>query len=926
MNIKLPKKFTDKELDEFINSIYSNFKSVPSDKYVFDFTEVEFIGNQELLLLSSLFKSFVESDVHFEITFFKRGVSTSEITDRVKRQIIQFWEVWKIWQIVPKESYYKYFGIDGNSVERLQKELNYFPKLSEIYTRHGVTPFVSLNHVHNYNEVDIQHIISPIYKLNSVIEDLLRRNNCHHPFTSHSLSTIITEELYLNFLDHSTTSSFPKFKQFSFLSISFQSKLDDFKLSSAEIQQRKSLNFQTECLKESVHFFYDSATKKYKNIPYIQFSFLDFGNGIVESLKESFLKNNPKYQSQNYDSDILRFSFNHDSSRHPIFHEKNKLERFIPRGLFDVLTIVRRYKGLLIVRSNYGKILYDFSSQSDIDKAFSYFGNKKFYFPGTLISLYIPAIEDTSKVNVSSIKPDLEFAKVKPDNKKYVSVNFIADKLKNVSKETLYTSLLKELKIVICSSHDQSLVFVSFRGCEIERRIIKKTIYFLLTDYDINHRNNIVILNSPPDQIVDEIATEVLTLNDALKNYKLHPLPIIDFDKDTEDVHVKWLGIYDEFDKEKLNELLYDQYSIAKSDFRDHSNISGHLNEFDSYGNLISNFPNKDEIIKFYHIEDNTFTAKQVDELLEKHNCIKKDDKVSLYLCNGNYYQREYIELNNLVNDKKDCNSVTQLLYSKLMKKVKKLDGLMFIGITTTSHKLLKSLESQKLISKSDFISLDNYHTFENDLNEDNIDSSKKYILICDVISTGYLTKRLNAKLSQLGTSIAHIISVTSILHPAFETTKTFLEKFEDRILFLHEYPIEKFRRDEIAKDIFLKNIIRINPHTNIPIVLSIDGTNFNDSIIFHSSITYEEEINEIKIQNKFLNSINETSIHVGFYLFNNVIHPYFFNTESILEEIGEELLKDIFKKINNPSFKKEKVQIFYPRKSGIESFNFRST
>jgi hypothetical protein len=196
--------------------------------------------------------------------------------------------------------------------------------------------------------------------------------------------------------------------------------------------------------------------------------------------------------------------------------------------------------------------------------------------------------------------------------------------------------------------------------------LIKKAIYFLLTDYDINLHNNVVILNSPAENIISEIASEILVLNDALKNYKLHPLPIIDFDENNEDLNITWLGIYDDRDKKILNNLIYEQYSIAKSDFKDPANISGHLNEFDSYGNLISNFPSRDDIINFYRIENDILIARQVSNLLENHNCIKKDDNVSLYLCNGNYYQKEYVELNNIVNDKSDCNTVTQLLYSKL--------------------------------------------------------------------------------------------------------------------------------------------------------------------------------------------------------------------------------------------------------------------
>ncbi len=922
MKIKLLKKFADRNIDEFINKIYLNHKTNPTDSYQFDLTEVEFIGNQELLVLSALLKSFKQSNIDFEVIFFKKGIFPSQINLRVKRQIIQFWEVWKIWKIVPDDECIKYFGIDGNSVGRLQQELNYFPKLSEIYSRHGVTPFVSLDFINNYDETEVQKLISPIYKLNSIVEDLLKKNKCYHPFTSNSLSTIITEELYLNFLDHSLSSSFSNLKRFAFMSISFRPKLEEAKLLEEEIQNIKALNFETECLDETINFFYDSKAKKFKNTPYIEFSFLDFGQGIVNTLQEQYKTQDLNNASDNLDSDVLFYSFNHNSSRHPLFNNKNKLEQFIPRGLFDVLTIVRRYKGLLVVRSNYGKILFDFSNNSDAAKAHSYFGDKSYYFPGTLISLYIPAIEDASNLNISSIKPEISFSVIKPLNKKYVNISSIVERL-NVGKVLLYSTLLGELKKAICNNVDNSLVFISFKGFEIEKRIIKKTIYFLLSDYDINHRNNVVVLNSPPLNIIDEIASEILMLNDAIKNYKLHPLPIIDFEIGSENINIKWLGIYDDSDKDKLKDLLYEQYSIVKSDFNDPGNISGHLSEFDSYGNLISNFPNRSEILGFYRKENEILASKEIERLLLKHNCIKKDTGTSLYLCNGNYYQKEYIELNNLVNDKHDCKEITQILFERIKSTISVSEDYKFIGVTATSQKILKSIQAQGLISSSDFISLDNYHTFENDLNTDLIDISKKYILVCDVISTGHLTNKISNKLIQLGTTIEYIAVVASTLDIKFESTKSFQDEFDKKIIYLYEYPISKFKRKDIKKEIIAKDIIRINPHTNIPITLSINQTNFNDSIIFHSTIDYHEENNEIVIENEFLNSIKSELINVGFYKFNNVIHPYFFNTDLILREINEETLKKIFSKINKENLKKEKLQIFYPRKSGIESFNF---
>ena len=135
-------------------------------------------------------------------------------------------------------------------------------------------------------------------------------------------------------------------EQMAFMSISFLKKLDEREIEETEIQRRKSFNFKTECLEETKNFFYDSKNKKFKNQSFIQFfSFLDFGQGIVTTLKEQFLKEK-NYESENLESDILRFAFKYNSSRHPIFYEKNKLDKFIPRGLFDALSIVRRYGGL----------------------------------------------------------------------------------------------------------------------------------------------------------------------------------------------------------------------------------------------------------------------------------------------------------------------------------------------------------------------------------------------------------------------------------------------------------------------------------------------------------------------------------------------------------------------------------------------------
>lgn len=478
MKIKFSNKFSDKHIDVLMDNIYWNFKSKHGDKYIFDFTEVEYIANQELLVLSSILTVFINHNVEVEILLFQKGVSTNDIPSRVKKQIIELWDVWEIWRIVPNNEYIKYFGLDGNSIDRLKKSVGYYPKKKEIYNRFGVTPFVPLEFINNYDAIEIQKRIRQIFISVEVVKQLLIDNNCYHPFTSESLSSIISEELYLNFLDHSIESAFPGFNSFASMSISFKNKLKE------EHKYLNELNFNTEHLQEVKSFFYDSKKNEYLNRSYIEFSFLDFGTGIPNTLKNQLPNSS--------DSDILKFAFNHNSSRHPIYVKDDKPEDFIPRGLFDVLSIVKRYNGLLLVRSNYGKILYDFSKSNNIENAFSRFGDEKQFFPGTLISLYIPTIENQENLNESSIKPELVFQYINPKNKFYFNLN---DVFKSVfsSKATLYSNYLQLLRKAILNNSDEpSIVYLSFLGCNIEDRIVRKLLIYLMTDYDINIRTNVI--------------------------------------------------------------------------------------------------------------------------------------------------------------------------------------------------------------------------------------------------------------------------------------------------------------------------------------------------------------------------------------------------------------------------------------------------
>lgn len=910
MYLKFAKKITDLNIDKYIHDIYHNYISTQNDKYYFDFTDVELITNQELLILSALFKSFFESNTPFEVEFLKKGTPLAEIPSRVKKQIIQFWCVWKIWKIVPETDYIKYFGIDGRVVEKIQNETNYYPKLSELYTRHGITPFISLDYINNYDESEIQKIIEPIYVLNQIIIDLLQVNNCQHPFMSKSLSTIVTEELYFNFLEHASPSSFFHFPNHAYMSISFQPSLNPER---NDIQNIKSINFTTECLEESVNFFYDRKKEAFKNFPYIQFSFLDYGQGICHTLKKQY-KQTHTLESEPDDSMILKYSLEHNSSRHPL--GDNMIKKFIPRGLFDILTIAQRYNGLLIIRSNYGKILFDFSETNDFDKAFTTFGDSKLYFPGSLISLYIPALDQKKEIDNSFIKPQIAFSHVNPKNISFLNIATIFDKIRFKGNQ-IYNELLYELRKSLYSKNQSTLTFINFKFPQsTEKKLIWKSLYFLLSDYEINTKNNVVIVNLS-ENLFKDIEHEILALNIAIKNYKIHPLPVISYEKELKDIEIKWLGVYNEEDKKRLNEILWSDFSLAKSDFIDPNNIIGHMLDFDEYGNLLSNLPSLTKLTDL-------FIQQEVHSLLLKYDCIKKCNSNEIYLCNGNYYQEEFIELTSLLNCTTDCDIVSKYLFGKIISILKDdLSQYEFIGVTVLSHKILNSLVKQHIISE--YISLDNYNYFDSELDNINIQHSKKYILICDVISTGFLINKVREKLCKMGISLSYIGCIIDVKDPYYSTNDVHFKDLDDKIVCLFNHPITKYESRKSLDPNFTKEIIRINPYTNIPIKLSINETKYKESVIYASTINYTQEDKQITIKNDFLDNIEESSIKIGYFKFNNLIHPYFFDTRSILKKIDKKILREIFKQLgrNHTNLQKNLVQIFYPRKSGVEVFDF---
>lgn len=913
--IKFGTKVGEQKIDEILNSFCRYFtKDTEKDNnYKFDFSDVEWIDNQGILVVTGLLKYLVELEVPFKFNFLKDG--SSEFTDKRKaKQFVEVWEIWKIYQISPNLQYDKYFDIDGNFIEGLKKRFKIKIANQEIYDRYGVTPFLALNKIEKYEDRKIGEMLSNIYKLNDATNDILIKNDCYLPFENETISSIITKELYENFLDHFKNSIFINKNDYAFMSLSLKRKMNATK-DKGKVQFVLKQNFEEESIPELKDFYYNSSKSEYKNQSLLQISFLDFGQGIPNTLSESYGNSTNKsfssdLTSRNLDTKILEYAFMPNSSQHKVY-ERYLSAFIVPRGLFDLISIVKRFEGLLVARSNHGKIAFDFSENKSFSNSIRNFGDNKNFFPGTLISIYIPERNLQNKFDYSSIKPSVEepIFNFKTNNNKYISLFEIQKKLKTSYslKEDVYNNLFKNLVNEFTDSQE-FLIYVDFKGYEIDERITKKIIYFLCSDYGINSSKNIIVINPPPVQFLENIKDEIANLSSIEKKFTLHPTPFVSINLNKDNLEIFWLGVYSDRDIEKLNTLLYESHNLSYVDFENPDDVVGHINKYDKHGNLIS-IINSSQIINFYKEKILQSRNHELETLISPN--IKKEEG-SIFLCNGNYYQYEYLQLFDILNNKDTLDYLSNELFQELTNTIDEIESYIFIGITASSHKILQSFINNNQILSNKCVLLNNYFSFEKeDKFENSISHGDKIILICDVISTGFMVEKLETQLNNLGATLYRIGVLIDAIDQQFDDKD--YSKIKDKLTTIYPYKLEKLKRNDISSLLHKKKlkVIRINPFTNTPITQSISDTNYTNSVLLEN--------------NEFIELLDPKDIHVGYFSFNNLIHPYFFDMSNILKDSqsSQNLLKTLFFKLNEKESLKELDVIFYPKDSGIKNLNF---
>lgn len=665
MDIVFGKKFTPAHLDNVVKEHWQSAANAsPSEVVNFRLDQIEWIALEEITFLFGWFRFLILNGKKIKI-----HLPPYDSDFKKYNQLVNLWGKWKIYSLVNllegNNRLGDYFNVDSSVntiIDNLIRKKQYNQEnLEDDIT---VVPFQAIGtsgygDIRSIDDLVINKIHKPLNLAKQVYE-VLEQSTDLSANENLLLSKIVTNELFLNVIHHSfethksdadecyfaislkrkyTLENIKKsennkriFERRKTTRESYEEAKTNIKLFTDE-EAKSKLNFylttvlpegyKTEKAKETLNFYTDKTNSKYpfKNESYIEFSFLDFGQGIPNSLSNNYETDissaetnyileelSPKHSKQNIDTKILEYAFLLNSSRHP-FDLEMQTEYEIPRGLYYLIDIVRRYNGLVVARSGKGKVIYDFSMDvPEIKDAVSYSENDSSlpFFQGTLISIVLPASQNFSAKR-GAAKPSFKLPeKIQPkQNHYYAIIDLIKEiekryenlKLAKPTLQTIYRELFNSINSVFARHRNESsLLIFDCTGFSVFP-LKHKLLYFFSTSPNVNELVSAVLLNFNDVDIINDVKNSIAyKLNrGGNTNHLYKPIPIINSENE-----IFWVGVANEYDEAKLNELLrYESHHISKSDLSNPEDYKGNFFNIDKYGNVTSKILTQSEIIEF---------------------------------------------------------------------------------------------------------------------------------------------------------------------------------------------------------------------------------------------------------------------------------------------------------------------------------------
>ncbi len=897
MIIDLGIKLTSINFDQFISKNWEESFSEKTKVVDFSLKKLEWIGFEQLTFVTSWIERLITLKKHVNLYLQDASDISSQSDTYKKRQkcLKLILLEWKIQNLLSDKIKPISGGINVSSSAKISTSIpfEYIPVI-------------------NYHLDTFEDEFSNLYKkhlkqFKIYSENEIKANTSLSYFDNKFLNYSIVKELYANVCQHAYSQEDTEKK--CYISLFHNKKIE--RPFSPDVLNKLLKARYSERSKEETNYFLDSKGN-FTNKSYLEFTFLDFGIGISETLKEKYQSENfdrikeklsTNHEKQNIDSKVLEYSFLLFTSKYE-FAEDLKIHDYIPRGLYIIKDIVKRYKGLIIARSKKGKVIFDFSKveYTDIRKCIHFRENDNAEeisdFPGTSITILLPTTEQSIKDYTSfkreiSSAPQLKFLnilKLYTNNNKH----FVSDEKEN--EKLFYENFFNELCTILGDlnlGNKHSLVCFDFAGISNEKQgFYTKLTYFLSYSPLINENINALLFNVL-DKGINEAQLEFEKRPNSIGFFH-HVIPCIH-----PDLNVSWIGIHNKYLASRLTENWKGDNRYEQNSIDNPESISGNVLKIFSNGEnsivkcSIPEYQNiTEEIIKYQKgFIDNEVKNKGIsfDDLIyaeqsdvpktHDYNLIFKTDPEgrAFLTANGKYqmvflsfieklYKKEYRRLIatyfvfNFFNDSK--------IGYDIKNKINKI-----LTVTLSSQLLGKEVKDiLEILSKPkpveiSLIPLSSYYDFYKEQRFEEIVDDDKILVVNDVISTGFLSQQIYNSINKRRKNVS--VTILTIVDSRQPDEK--VNALNDIILSLTEFPIEKINPEDFKSE---KEPVWINPILNAPITMSVEKSNIQN-ILLHP--------------NEFLECVkNESFYKVGLFKKNTVYHTYYLETDKLFQEISE--------------------------------------
>jgi hypothetical protein len=1005
--IVIKEKFTVHDFPMLMNNFYND--SLASKEIIFDLERLEWISLEAITFLFGWINNLknknksctvkvklpnpniLESDKSGGLIDYNKSL-------RRERRLISLLETW----------YFRFF-CDINADDIINPPSNqYYDQIEDRRKNinlsdnnwHKIIPFRKLDTT-IYESLEnirtnLDTELNEIFTLEEDVSQILDRFSTKTPFINKTLSHLITVELLLNTIHHSKMNSTDisecyfsishttKFNREDIETELYKKKIEIYKERfncsynaarekidpikeeeiinelNKRITNRLPRNIESERLSYTLSFFKERNENRYKNQSYIEFTYLDFGIGIPVTLKQNYSDNigNQRvldklsinhFKCESIDSRILEYAFLLDSSKNP-FNENIKIQNFVPRGLYFLLETIRLYKGLLIVRSRKGEIVYDFSKTNKISESVL-LSSIGYDFPGTMISIIIPE-QLNEEIKVGPIQ-EIKKISVKSAERKYISILDIYRRFQErytcdlpFKSIDLYNFFFYEINNMLDeaqANNSHTIIYLDFAGANLSY-IDYKIFYFLSNTPKINNHTNIVLLNIINKSLLRDVRNGLMNFEPFI----FRPIPCIIEEKDG--IDIKWIGIKSPEEEHLLNSLLkYNDYTLPSSDFQAPELLSGNVFEV----NWLSDSHDTANIQRSIFLPSINEIEYVNSELLNKKlkqrilHPSEKDENIllkplnSVFLTSGGYYQYEFLKFIDLLFNKDSNNRAfseriaISLFNTWRCKKGRIPDNIDWILTVTLSSQMLgrdvkkvyrRLLEIDENKKTPRLLKLAHYYEFSSEIGFEQIKKGENVLVVNDVISTGSLNFNIYNSLKAKKANVVAFFSIVDCrisddeIDPETEKRSLFNSDLDNiSISLVENFPIHKYLKN-------IRNcekVIKINPIINAPTTMELQHS---ESI----KIIYPN-VSDV------LRKMKPEHLLIGYFINNKSHHTYFPNTENIfLQYSGKEFLRDLINKVINIEKKRFQLEnqlgkddakdmiidyVFFPVFSGIEAF-----